>query len=53
MLRDPRFIGCIRIQPALNEAEQAWFEYSEFDEDVSIELPPRRDILTDSDIAPQ
>lgn len=22
MLRDPRFIGCIRIQPALNEAEQ-------------------------------
>lgn len=37
----------------LNEAEQAWFEYSEFDEDVSIELPPRRDILKDSDIAPQ
>jgi len=34
----------------LNETKRAWFEYSEFDEDVAIELPPRRDILKDSDI---
>jgi len=34
----------------LNETERAWFEYSEFDEDVAIELPSRGDILKDSDI---
>ncbi len=34
----------------LNEAEDAWFEYSEFDEPVDIELPPESDILMDSKI---
>ncbi|RHW25664.1 serine/threonine protein kinase [Nocardioides immobilis] len=34
----------------LNEAKDAWFEYSEFDEPVDIELPPESDILMDSKI---
>ena len=34
----------------LDEAEDAWFEYAEFDEDVAIELPADREILMDSDI---
>ncbi|KAA1427746.1 serine/threonine-protein kinase [Nocardioides antri] len=28
----------------LDEAEDAWFEYSEFDEDVEVELPPEDEI---------
>ena len=34
----------------LNETERAWFEYSEFNEPVDIELPPSSEILKDSDI---
>ncbi|WP_322937294.1 serine/threonine-protein kinase [Nocardioides bizhenqiangii] len=37
----------------LNETKRAWFEYSEFDEEVTIELPAESDILKDSDIGPQ
>jgi hypothetical protein len=34
----------------LDETKRAWFEYSEFNEPVDIELPPSSEILKDSDI---
>jgi len=34
----------------LNETEDAWFSYSEFDEPVEVELPPDAEILKQSDI---
>ncbi len=34
----------------IDEAENAWFAYTAFDEDVDIDLPPRSDILKDSEI---
>jgi hypothetical protein len=44
MVAEPHYL--LRI----NETEDAWFEYSEFDEDVTVDLPPERRILRDSDI---
>jgi serine/threonine protein kinase len=44
MVGEPHYL--LRI----NETEDAWFEYSEFDETVEVELPPAREILKDSDI---
>ncbi len=44
MVDDPHYL--LRI----NEPEDAWFEYSQFDEAVDIELPPEREIIKDSEI---
>jgi len=44
MVGEPHYL--LRI----NETENAWFEYSAFDEAVAVDLPPEGDILRDSDI---
>lgn len=44
MVAEPHYL--LRI----NEEEQAWFEYSEFDEDFSIELPAEDRIVRQSDL---
>jgi hypothetical protein len=44
MVDDPHYL--LRI----NEPEDAWFEYSQFDEAVDIELPPEGEIIKDSEI---
>ena len=44
MVAEPHYL--LRI----DEPEDAWFEYSAFDEAVDIDLPPARDILKDTEI---
>ena len=44
MVAEPHYL--LRI----DEAEEAWFEYSAFDEDVDIDLPPESDILKDTEV---
>ncbi|WP_183099814.1 serine/threonine-protein kinase [Nocardioides pelophilus] len=43
-------VGAPHYLLRINETEDAWFEYSAFDEAVEVDLPPEDDILKDSAI---